>query len=402
MRRSHPRRFVPTLLLPIVLALGGLAAVAAAQVASPVASPQAVPIGTPEATTEAGAVDLDVLFVGAHPDDEAGRLSTYGQWNEDYGVDVGVITITRGEGGGNAVGTEEGPALGLLREAEERAAVGKANVQHIYNLDEVDFYYTVSAQLTEEVWGYEDTLERVVRVVRATQPEIIITMNPAPTPGNHGHHQMAARLAVDAFYSAADPEAFPEQIADEGLSPWRVSAIYRNGATGEGMPGPDCATTYQPAEPTDYIFGVWAGTESEANGGKTWAQIEREAQQTYASQGWAVFPDAPTDPNEIECDFFTLIDARAPFDPSNTEPTAMLEGAVLPVEGGLPLGSEFYLTTETFDVSPGEPFTVTATLLAATSPPRRPRSSFRLRTVGRWRGRARQRPMRMARTGRSP
>jgi hypothetical protein len=84
------------------------------------------------------------------------------------------------------------------------------------------------------------------------------------------------------------------------------------------------------------------------------------AQQSYASQGWAGFPDAPTDPNEITCDYFTLIDSRAPFDPASTSPTAILEGAVIPSEGGLPLGSEFYLTTSTFDVASGEPFDVTA------------------------------------------
>src|SRR5690606_22851786 len=174
-----------------------------------------------------GQVDLDVLFIGAHPDDESGRLSTYGQRNENDGLQVGVITITRGEGGGNAVGTEEGPALGIIREREERAAVGKAGIEHIYNLDKVDFYYTVSAPLTEETWGYDDTLERVVRVVRETKPEIIVTMNPAPTPGNHGHHQMAARFAVAAYDVAGDPTVFPEQIENEGLPAWAPAKIDR-------------------------------------------------------------------------------------------------------------------------------------------------------------------------------
>ena len=68
-------------------------------------------------------VDLDVLFVGAHPDDEAFGLAVYGAWGEELGVRTGVVTITRGEGGGNAAGPEEGPPLGLLREAEERRAV---------------------------------------------------------------------------------------------------------------------------------------------------------------------------------------------------------------------------------------------------------------------------------------
>jgi hypothetical protein len=83
--------------------------------------------------------DLDVLFIGAHPDDEAFRLATYGQWHEYDDITTGVVTITRGEGGGNAVGPEEGPALGLIREAEERRAVSRAGITDVYNLDQVDF-----------------------------------------------------------------------------------------------------------------------------------------------------------------------------------------------------------------------------------------------------------------------
>ena len=153
----------------------------------------AAPAVAPHSKAAAAAVgpahtspDLDVLFIGAHPDDEAFALSTYGQWNEYNDIQTGVITITRGEGGGNAVGPEEGPALGLIREAEERRAVGRAGINDVYDLDQVDFYYTVSAPLTEQVWGHDDTLERVVRVIRETKPEVIITMDPAPSPGNHG------------------------------------------------------------------------------------------------------------------------------------------------------------------------------------------------------------------------
>ncbi|MDP9363517.1 MAG: PIG-L family deacetylase [Chloroflexota bacterium] len=338
----------------------------------PGGTPQAELQGTPEGATPVGGtpvaggeggvapVDLDVLFIGAHPDDEAFGLSTYGQWNEEAGVEAGVITITRGEGGGNAVGEEEGPALGLLREAEERRAVGRAGIEHIYNLDLVDFYYTVSAPLTEEVWGVEETLEKVVRVVRATRPDVIVTMNPAPSPGNHGHHQVAARLAVEAFAVAADPSVFPEQIADEGLPAWRAAKIFRGGFAGEAPTGPACASAFVPAEPTDVVQGVWSGRTSARNGGATWAEVEREAQREYASQGWAVFPDVATDPVELPCDFFTLVDSRVPFSLGNSSPTAMLEGALTPAAGGLPLGTEFYLSTDRFDVAPGQSIEVTA------------------------------------------
>src|SRR4051812_6219002 len=159
-------------------------------------------VAAPPAQADTGGardpVDLDVLFIGAHPDDEAFDLAAFGAWGQELGARVGVITVTRGEGGGNAVGPEEGPALGRLREAEERRAVARAGIHDIYNLDKVDFYYTVSAPLTREVWDDQETLARVVRVIRTTRPDVIVTMNPSPTPGNHGHHQLAARLAVEA------------------------------------------------------------------------------------------------------------------------------------------------------------------------------------------------------------
>src|SRR5699024_11654955 len=150
----------------------------------------ALPISLAEEKPDA--VKLDVLFIGAHPDDEADTLAALGQWNEFHDVEVGVITATRGEGGGNAVGLEEGPALGLLRELEDRDAVALAGIEHVYNLDALDFYYTASAPLSREVWGGDDLLGRIVRVVRATRPEVIITMNPSAVEGNHGNHQQAA------------------------------------------------------------------------------------------------------------------------------------------------------------------------------------------------------------------
>jgi LmbE family N-acetylglucosaminyl deacetylase len=350
------------LLLAILLALTAVIAPGASLAAQDATPGAATPIaGASPVASEGRGVDLDVLFIGAHPDDESGRLSTFGQWNELQGLEVGVITITRGEGGGNAVGKEEGPALGLLREREERAAVGMAGIEHVYNLDKVDFYYTVSAPLTEETWGYDDTLARVVRVVRETRPEIIVTMNPAPTPGNHGHHQMAARFAVAAYAAAGDPEVFQEQIADEGLEPFAPSRIFTSAYIPDAPTGESCASAVTAPEPTDVIFGVWSGTASEQHDGKTWAQIEREAQRNYASQGWSGFGDAPTDPDEIGCDYFLLIDSRAPYTVDNDDPTAMLEGATQPTSSGLPAGTLFDVETTQFDVVAGQPFDVEVT-----------------------------------------
>ena len=304
-------------------------------------------------------VDLGVLFIGAHPDDEAGSLSTFGQWNEYEGIRTGVITVTRGEGGGNAAGPEEGAALGIIREKEERKAVGKAGIEHIYNLDKLDFYYTVSAPLTEEIWGREDSLEKTVRIVRTTRPEVIVTMSPSPTPGNHGNHQYAARLAVEAFYAAADPDVFPEQIKEEGLQPWRAGKILMRYAAGTGQLGDRCESSFTQAEPTDTVYGVWNGRNSKKHG-KTWGQVERDAQREYVSQGWSVFPDMSSDPQQLGCDQFTEIDSRVSGLEGQKDSMAILAGALKQSEGGLPLGSELYLTTDAFQLVHGQSFTVTA------------------------------------------
>ncbi|MFC7546503.1 sugar-binding protein [Plantactinospora sp. GCM10030261] len=322
----------------------------------------------PKPSTSAGTpVDLDVLFVGAHPDDEAGTLSTLGQWRETNDIRTGVVTITRGEGGGNAVGPEEGPALGLLREGEERRAVGKAGITEVFNLDKVDFYYTVSAPLSQQVWDERDTLARVVRLVRQTRPEILITMDPAPSPGNHGNHQESARQAIAAYYAAADPNAFPEQLRDERLKPWAPAKILLNRARGTGPTGPSCVDTFEPVDPSQDIYGVWSGAVSQRQG-RTWAAIERDAQREYASQGWAGFPDVPTDPAQLGCDRFTLVDSRVPYPlagtPAAAAPTAILDGALTRPAGTVPLGTTFSLDAP-FDVRPGEPLTVTATVTAA-------------------------------------
>ncbi|MGX1615767.1 sugar-binding protein [Micromonospora chalcea] len=311
-------------------------------------------------------VDLDIMFIGAHPDDEAGQLGMLGYWNEYHGMKAGVITTTRGEGGGNATGLEEGPELGILREAEERKAVGWAGVEHIYNLDALDFWYTASAPLTEEVWGHQETLSRIVRVLRTTKPEVILTMNPSATQGNHGNHQKAAMLAVEAFYAAADPKAFPEQIKQEGLQPWRVSRIFQTGGSGTtGTNGPACETTFTPAEASNVIFGTWQGYESARHDGNRWNTVQTWARREYVSQGWGNSSFPTTNPDNIGCNRLTLIDTRTPYpDPNVGAGTGALQGATLRAPGGLPLGTEVHVRPRTWEAVGGQPITVDTVLYA--------------------------------------
>src|SRR5215218_4649127 len=101
---------------------------------------------------------VNILFVGAHPDDDSVATSTLARYAFDHGATTGVITATHGEGGGNAIGRELGPALGMVREAEERAALAQLGVRHVYYLNEQDWAFTTSASATENFWGYEEPL----------------------------------------------------------------------------------------------------------------------------------------------------------------------------------------------------------------------------------------------------
>ncbi len=311
-----------------------------------------------------GAVKLNVLFIGAHPDDEAGTLAALGQWNEYNGMKAGVITITRGEGGGNAVGLEEGPPLGMLREAEERTAVGYAGIENVFNLDGLDFYYTASAPLSYDVWGGEAVLNRIVRVVRATRPEVIVTMNPSAVEGNHGNHQQAAMFAVEAYLAAGDPKRFPEHFA-EGFQPWMPRRILRSGANGSGQAGEGgVAAGYTPTVASDVVFGCWNGTFSARND-KRWSQMQDLSRWAYVTQGWASFAPTTTDPAKIPNTWFTVIHTRGPVVDPKSGGDAALRGAALAIDGGLPLGTLIDVRPAHFEAVPTQPVAVAVTVSAA-------------------------------------
>jgi LmbE family N-acetylglucosaminyl deacetylase len=114
-----------------------------------------------------GAVKIDVMGEWAHPDDDTSIIGPCGVWHARFGVRCGIIQVTRGEGGGNAVGQELGPALGLRRENEDRVAHFRSGTVDLFFLDRVDFFYNTSAPLTQFFWGQDETLRRITRIIRA-------------------------------------------------------------------------------------------------------------------------------------------------------------------------------------------------------------------------------------------
>ncbi|MFE1771005.1 PIG-L family deacetylase [Streptomyces sp. NPDC059008] len=307
MTGSKPRCALPAALCTLGLVGGALTVTACATRTEP---------ETRTSSTKVDPAHTDVLFIGAHPDDEFQSLATFGQWGESPGLSTGVVTITRGEGGGNASGDQEGADLGMIREDEERKAVGRADIRNVFYLDKPDFWYTLSAPLTTTVWNRapqtpRDTLSRLVRLIRATTPHKVVTMDPRPF-NQHGSHQEAGRLAVEAFRLAGDRRAFPEQIEKEKYEVWNPSQLLAQSWGFKGPVGSTCAKAKSTDPHTGLpVVGVWTGTPSTKHPGKTWAQIERDAARDYVTQGFGSLPHTvETEPDRLPCEWFTVLADR--------------------------------------------------------------------------------------------
>src|SRR5206468_10372853 len=145
-----------------------------------------------------------VLYVTAHPDDEHNGVLV--ALSRGRGIRTGLLTLTRGDGGQNAIGPELFEALGVLR-TEELSALHRYDGVEQYFGRAYEFGFSFSVEETFQKWGHEDTLGDVVRVVRAFRPDVILTL-PLEAPGGGQHHQAVGRLAKEAFRAAADPSRF--------------------------------------------------------------------------------------------------------------------------------------------------------------------------------------------------
>jgi LmbE family N-acetylglucosaminyl deacetylase len=215
-----------------------------------------------------------VLFVTAHPDDEDNAVLL--ALGRGRGMDVGLLTLTRGESGQNVVGPEDGEALGALREAELAAIHRTDGVRQFFTRAR-DFGFSVSVGETLARWG-DDVLDDVVRVVRSFQPDVIVAL-PLDGPG-HQHHAASARLARQAFQAAADPSRFPEQ-ADAGLRPWAAVRLYQGGLAGAAPPFPLEGTAVVETQRFDPALGM------------TWAALGGLLRGLHRSQGLAASDRPP-------------------------------------------------------------------------------------------------------------
>lgn len=161
------------------------------------------------------------LYIAAHPDDENTELLAYLARGRNYRT--AYLSLTRGDGGQNVLGSDLGAKLGVARTQELIAARQIDGAQQFFSRA-VDFGFSKNYIETLNVWDKKAVLSDVVRVIRQFRPDILITrFSPSPG-GTHGHHTASAVLAMEAFKLAGDSNAFPEH----GLPPWQPKRILWN------------------------------------------------------------------------------------------------------------------------------------------------------------------------------
>jgi LmbE family N-acetylglucosaminyl deacetylase len=171
-----------------------------------------------------------VLYIAAHPDDENNRLLAY--LARGRALRTGYLSLTRGDGGQNLIGSEQGKELGVLRTQELLAARRVDGAEQFFTRA-IDFGFSKDYRETFHIWDRQLVLADIVRVIRTFRPDVLINRFSTEPSGTHGHHTASGILGLEAFKLAGDPTAFPDQLAT--LAPWQPKRILLNaGLFGRG------------------------------------------------------------------------------------------------------------------------------------------------------------------------
>ncbi len=337
------------------------------QPSAPAAAPSHLPAGEPNSIAlplaeDRGAAALEqslrrlsttasVMMIVAHPDDEDGALLTY--LSRGMGARCTLMTLTRGEGGQNAMSAESYDALGLIRTNELLKAGEYYGAKQLWGT-EIDFGFSKTQEEAFARWGHERVLYDAVLAVRRERPQVIVSTFVGGITDGHGHHQVSGEIAQEVFKAAADPKVFPEQLqpgkdGKAGLQPWQPLAVYGMvpfaPVTERGMF--DYATgKWAPAKFKNYVTGevttgvpstdvtIQVGTRDPALG-RSYAQIARQGWGEQKSQNggavpsmsgpastsyhlWAVAPQAAAKPGAIKTDTDLFHNSRVSIDTSTT------------------------------------------------------------------------------------
>ena len=241
-----------------------------------------------------------VLMIVAHPDDEDGALLTY--LSRGLGVRATLLTLTRGEGGQNAMSADSLDALGLIRTQELLKAGEYYGRKQLWGT-EADFGFSKTQEEAFAKWTHERVLYDAVLAVRRERPQILVSTFVGGITDGHGHHQVSGEIMQEAFKVAGDPKVFPEQLKD-GLEPWQPLAVYSMVPFAPVTDGRmfDYATgKWAPARFHNYVTDTWTTDVPSADVvlqvgavdpylGRSYTQIAREGWGQQKSQNGGANP----------------------------------------------------------------------------------------------------------------
>jgi LmbE family N-acetylglucosaminyl deacetylase len=236
-----------------------------------------------------------LLHTTAHPDDEDGAMLTLESRGE--GVTAVLMTLNRGEGGQNKVGSNLSDVLGVLRTLELTASDRYYGVEQRFTTV-ADFGFSKTAEETLQQWkGHDIVLGDMVRVIRTFRPDVLVSRFNGSASDGHGNHQVSGIVSKEAFRAAADPNRFPEQIK-EGLLPWQAKKLYIDNV---------CPFRSNECDPKNYTIRLNTGETNPALG-TSYAAFAMQGLKHQLSQGaggWTLNPG----PHYA---FYKLIDSVLP------------------------------------------------------------------------------------------
>lgn len=228
-----------------------------------------------------------VLYIAAHPDDENTGLMAY--LSKEMKLRTAYLSLTRGDGGQNLIGPEQGREIGIIR-SQELLEARRFDGGEQFFTRAVDFGYSKSMGESMKVWGREEILEDIVWIIRSFRPDVIITRFSVDEARNgHGHHTASTVLALEAFRAAADPARFTEQL--KNVSPWQAKRILWN----KWRPKP---------EEQAGLIKVDLGTFNPLLG-MSYNEIAARSRSMHKSQGFGMLPN-----RGIQIDYFEHLDGE--------------------------------------------------------------------------------------------
>ncbi|HEX9606023.1 MAG TPA: PIG-L family deacetylase, partial [Gemmatimonadaceae bacterium] len=234
---------------------------------------------------------MRVLWIAAHPDDEDTQLIAW--LARGRRVETAYLSLTRGDGGQNLIGNELGEALGVIR-TEELLAARRIDGAHQYFARGYDFGFSKTADETRKHWPQDSLLNDVMTVMRAFKPHIVITTFSGTPRDGHGHHQVSAIVARQAYDMAADTVRFPVKNFGAVWTPLKFYRLAR-------------------FSPQDRTIAINVG-EYDPNLGLSYQEIAADSRSQHKSQGQGTLRR-----KGVIWDYLTREDSRVPAPPAKEE-----------------------------------------------------------------------------------